>query len=1098
MSDVKLNSAGRLAEAFVSSKLTVLFMLACALLGALAIALTPREENPQIIVPGAEVRVLLPGASAAEVEQLVIRPLEGVVKQIPGVDHTFAMAMNSVGILSVQFKVGQDKEKSLVKLYDRILGQRDRLPTGAGDPLIVSIDADDVPIVTVVLASEVYDDYALKRLADRLLDGLRSLESVSTTYVKGGRDREVRVELEPDRLQAFAVTVDQIRGILAAANVSAPLGTVVQQGQNRSVFQVGIFASAEDLKQVIVGSHAGRPIYLGDVATISDGPPKERTRLSRFAFGPADPRFGKTKDPEIPAVTLAVAKKPGSNAVIVATDVLDRIERMKQQFIPAGVELVVTRNDGQKANDAVNGLIKHLGIAVLSVFLVILFFLGPREALIVGLSVPLILALTLGADYLFGLTINRITLFGLILSLGLLVDAAIVVIENVHRQYAGLDPRDKRAVTVQATNEIGGPTNMATIAVMLVFVSLLMLTGMAGQYFFPIAFNVPIAMIISLLVAYIVTPWAANHWLKPGERHGLEDHAPKDRLHRFYHALMTPLIDRPLLRRGVLLGAAVAIFLSLLQPAWQFVRPGGVSGAQSWLGVEMAMLPKDNKNTFNIALDMPATTPLETTDRAVREIGAVLRENTLIRNYQSWIGEAGVIDFNGLLRGAGNKAGPHVAEIRVNLTDKAQRSKTSVEVVRELRQRLAAIQSRYPGSVIQLIEDFPGPPVRATVLAEIYGPELGQLRAIGKQVKEAFMHTYDMVEVNDSEPDDVHEYRLVVDREKAALSGVTTGEVAMTLRRLLDGEVLGRVHIVEEKNAVPIRLQIPRRYQIDPSLLSRVYLTNRDGKNVPMSGLVRVESGWADRPIQHKDGVRVVYVGGELERTAPVYAVLALDRQLDGMSLANGARLGTGNLRINPVLPDTIDGYRLLWDGEIRMTLTTIYRDMLGALGLALIFIYLLLVSYYQSFALPLVAMAAIPLGLVGVFPGHWVMGQPFTASSMIGVIALAGVVVRNSLLIIDFVLAYRQKGMGLWEAILEAGAVRLRPILLTALAIILSSMVMLSDAVFGGLATSLIFGTLASTVLTLIVVPILLCLLLERRRLPRENATVVFKEENS
>ena len=1094
MSNPKLNSAGRLANLFATSRLTVLFMLACTLLGLLAVTLTPREENPQIIVPGAQVRVFLPGASAAEVEQLVIRPLEDIVKQIPGVDHTFATAMNSVGILAVQFEVGQDKEKSLVKLYDRILGQRDRLPADAGAPLIVSVDVDDVPIVTVTLASQTYDDYALKRLADRLLDGLRSLESVSASYVKGGRDREVRVELEPDRLQSFAVTLDQVRGFLAAANVSAPVGSVVQQGQNQSVFLDGFLNSADDLKRVMVGNHAGRPIYLGDVATLVDGPPDERTRLSRFAFGPADPRFGKGLDAEIPAVTLAVAKKPGTNAVVVADEVLARIERMQQQFIPAGVELVVTRNDGQKADDAVNVLIEHLGIAVFSVFLVMVFFLGLKEALIVGVTVPLILGLTLGVNYLFGPTINRVTLFALILSLGLLVDAAIVVIENIHRHYARLGQRNKRAVTVQATNEIGSPTNLATIAVMLVFVSLVpMLTGMPGQYFYPVGFTVPLAMAVSLLVAYTVVPWAANRWLKPGEGHDLEDHEPKDRLHRVYHAVMTPLINRPGLRRGVLLAMVVAIVLSLLQPTWQFVRPAGVSGAQSWLGVEMAMLPKDNKNTFNLSLDMPAPTPLETTDRAVREIGAVLRENALILNYQSWIGEAGVIDFNGLLRGTGGKAGPQVAEIRVNLIDKTERSTTSIEIVRELRQRLLAIQSRYPGSVIQLVEDSPGPPVRAMVMAEIYGPELGPLRAIGQQVEAAFRQTYDMVEVNDSEPDDVFEHRLVVDRQKAALSGVTTGEAAIALRRLLDGETLGRVHIAGEKNAVPIRLQIPRRHQIDPALLARVYLVNRQGKPVPLSELVRRVPALADRPIQHKDGERVVYVGGELVRTAPVYAVLDLDRRLDGLPLPGGERLATGNLRFNPVMPDTIDGYRLLWDGEIRMTLDS-YRDMLGALGLALTLVYLVLVAYYQSFAIPLVAMAAIPLGLAGIFPGHWLMGQSFTATSMIGVIALAGVVVRNSLLIIDFVLDYRRQGLDLREAILEAGAVRLRPILLTALAIMLGSAVMLTDPVFGGLAISLIFGTLVSTVLTLIVVPLLLYLLLrykDRKEAIMEKGTL-------
>ena len=419
MIDRRLNSAGRLAEIFVSSKLTVLFMLACALLGLLAMALTPREENPQIVVPGAEVRVALLGASPEEVEELVIRPLEGIVKQIPGVDHTYATAMNSLGVLMVQFKVGENKEKSLVKLYDRVLGQRDRLPLGAMEPLIRSVDVDDVPIVTVTLASERYDDYALKRLADRMLEGLRSLEAVSTTFVQGGRDREMRIELDPQRLQSFGVTLDQVRAFLSAGNVAAPLGTVVQQGENRQVYLDGFLASAEELGRLIVGNHAGRPIYLGEVARVVDGPPDERDKLSRLAFGPADARFGKAQQAEMPAempaVTLAVAKKAGTNAVVVADEVLARIERMRAQFVPADVELVVTRNDGQKADAAVNGLIEHLGIAVLAVFLVTAVFLGLKEALIVGVTVPLILALTLGAAFLAGLTINRVSLFALIL-----------------------------------------------------------------------------------------------------------------------------------------------------------------------------------------------------------------------------------------------------------------------------------------------------------------------------------------------------------------------------------------------------------------------------------------------------------------------------------------------------------------------------------------------------------------------------------------------------------------------------------------------------------------------------------------------------------
>ncbi len=1084
MIDRRLNSAGRLAEAFVTSRLTVLFILACGLFGALALMLTPREENPQIVVPGAEVRVALPGASAEEVEELVIRPLEASVKQIPGVDHTYATAVNSLGVLMVQFKVGEDKEKSLVKLYDRVLGGHHLLPADAGDPQIRSVDVDDVPILTVTLTSETYDDFALKRLADRLLEGLRSLEAVSSTYVLGGQDREMRIELEPEQLRAFGITLDQVRAQIGAANVAAPLGQTVQQGRNDQVFLDGFIASAGELDRLIVGSHAGRPIYLGDVARISDAAPQERQQLSRFAFGSAAERTGPPPRIEMPAVTLAVAKKKGANAVLVAGDVIDRIERMGAQFVPPGVEVVVTRNDGQKADDAVSLLVEHLGIAVLAVFLVSALFLGWKEALIVGVTVPLILALTLGIAWLGGLTINRVSLFALILSLGLLVDAAIVVIENIHRHCGNLAGKDKRQVTVRAVAEIGNPTNLATLAVILVFASLLVVSGMPGQYFYPVAFNVPVAMAASLLVAYAVVPWAANRWLRPGEGHELEDHDTRDRLHRFYHAVMAPLVDQARLRRRIFLLAVLAIVLSLFQPAWQFLRPSGLSGAQAWFGVELAMMPKDDKNTFNITIDMPETAPVEETDRLVREIGALLREQPLVHDYQSWIGQAGVIDFNGLLRGSGNRQGPNVAEIRVNLRDKKARSTTSIDIVRTLRPAVQAIAARYPGSTVQLIEDPPGPPVRATVLAEIYGKDTRQLRALSEQVKAAFQQTYDMVEVADSEVTDLPRYRLRVDREKAALSGLSVAEVAVALRRLIDGEAMGRAHVEGEKNPVPIRLHIPRRHQIDPALLSQVSLMNRQGQQIPLSEVVRVSPDLADRPILRKDGERVTYVGGELETTAPLYAVLDLDRRLDGLPQPDGGRLTTGNLRLNPVVPDVIEGPRLLWDGELRMTLDT-YRDMLGALGLALTFIYLVLVAYYQSFSLPLVAMAAIPLGLAGIFPGHWIMGQPFNATSMIGIIALAGVVVRNSLLIIDFVLDNLRQGMALREAVLEAGAVRLRPILLTALAIVLGSAVILADPVFGGLAISLIFGTLASTILTLIVVPLLLYLLLSRPQAP-------------
>ena len=1080
MSKARLNPAGWLASTFINSKLTILVMLSCSLLGLLAVTMTPREENPQIVVPGAEIIVHLPGASAEEVEQLLVYPLEAIVREISGVDHTYAAAFNSYAVVSVQFEVGQDKEKSLVKLYDRVLGKRDHLPAEASNPLIRSVDVDDVPIVTVTLSSSEYGDYALKRLADRMVERLHTLEAVSIVQVRGGRDREVRVELDPERLLAFGITLNQISSSLKSANISVPMRTQVRDGKNSRIYLSSFLSSVKEIKQLIVGVYHAKPIYLEDVAKIKSTPRQDRDALSRFSFGPADARFGLALNPEMPAVTIAIAKKTGTNAVNVAADILGRIERLKKNMLPANVNVVVTRNDGEKADESVNNLIEHMAIAVLSVFIVIVLFLGIKEALIVGITVPLVLGLTLGVAYFCGLTINRISLFGLILSLGLLVDSAIVVIENVHRHYKNLAGKDKIKVTIDATNEIGNPTNLATFAIMLVFMSLLLVTGMIGQYFYPIAFNVPVAMVSSLLIAYIVTPWAANRYLKAGEGHDLEDHDKTDRLHQFYHWIITPLLNKRLYRYVTMMLVVIFICLSMLQPAWQFIRSQGVTGPLSLGGVALALLPKDNKNTFNITIDMPESSPLELTDQITREVGRLLRSTPNVVNYQVWLGQGGIIDFNGLLRGSANKRGPNVAEIRVNLINKKQREESSIVLVRNLRHKIKEIQKRYAGSVVQLVEDPPGPPVRATVLAEIYGSDLNRMRDISSQVSAIFKETYDIVEVTESEVADVRQYRLLVDKEKAALSGVSAVEVANAIRRLVDGEEMGRLHVPGEKQVIPIRLHIPRAYQINPVLLSRVFVTNLKNEKIPLSELTRSIPSWEDRRILHKDYERVTFIGAELTQSAPVYAVMELDRRLDNMDIGHGEKLTTANLQLNSVVPDTIDGYQLLWDGEIRLTLDT-FRDMFVALGIALVFIYLLLVGYYRSFIIPLVAMSAIPLGLAGVFPGHWIMDQPFSAPSMIGVIALSGVVVRNSLLIIDFVLDYMKQGMPLREAVSEAGAVRMRPIILTALAIVLGSAVMLTDPMFSGLAISLIFGTLASTVLTLLVVPLMLYSYLRR-----------------
>jgi multidrug efflux pump subunit AcrB len=1107
MSGSSLNLAGRLARSFITSKLTIVFVLGALALGALAVLLNPREENPQIVVPGAVVVVALPGATAEEVDRLVVSPLQGILSEMTGVDHSYGNASPGLGTVQVQFKVGEPPEDSLVKLYNRVITSRARLPMDAGVPLIQAVDADDVPIVTVTLASDAYDDHGLKRLADAVAERLRSTPGAAGVTVYGGRDREIGVALDPVRMQAFAISLATAQAALTAANSALTLNGPVSGNETHELRFAGDLDSARAIRNLVVSVHDGQPIKLGDVATVTDGSNEEITQLSRFAFGPGDARAEEAIG-EMPAVTIAVAKKKGESAVAVARAVKDRVQRMQASFIPQAVHVVVTRDDGQKAEDAVNGLMEHIIIALVTVSFVMLLFLGWREALIVSVTVPVIFSITLAVDLLGGVTINRITLFALILALGLLVDAAIVVIENIHRHYHhARTPGSKEEVTVLATNEIGNATNLATFAIMLVFLSLLLITGMAGDYFYPLAFNVPVAMLASIMVAYIITPWAANRWLKrpqpagtavAGNAQGDDHHESRpDWLQRTYLKFFIPLQERPRVRRWLAIGIAVAMGLSLAQGGWQFVRPAGIGGPAPYLGVALGFLPKDNKNTFNIVLQAAQASPVEETDRLVREIGRVLARLPQVTNYQSWVGRTGVTDFNGLIQGTSLLTGEHIAEIRVNLTDKHNRSESSIDIVHALRPDIEAIRARHPGARIRLVEDPPGPPVRATVLAELYGTDLEVLRQLSRQVEAEFVQTYDMVDISNSEPTDMPQWRLVPDREKAALSGVSTAQIAEVLDIAYGGRVVGRAHLDGERNPVSIRAYVPRAAQPDPARLEGLYVPNAEGRQIPLAEIVRRVPAEADRPILRKDNEPVIFIGGELARSVPTYAVLDLTQRLSGMRAPDGQPLAIGNLGLRETVPDTIDGYQLLWDGEMRLTLN-IYRDMLAALGAALAAVYVLLVAYYRSFLIPLIAMAAVPLGAIGILPGHWLLGTDFSATSIVGIIALSGVVVRNSLLIIDFIQDNLKQGMALAEAVRQAGAVRLRPILLTMLAIILGSAIMVPDPVFGGLAISLIFGTLASTVLTVFVVPTLYYLDALRREGLTPQAGLAVDKENT
>ncbi len=1074
-----LNIAGKLARGFLESKITAMVMLAIFLVGVVALLVTPREYNPQIVVPAANIIVAKPGASAEEVENMVVKPLEAIMNAQSGVKHTYGYAANDVGVVTVQFDVGQDQEKSLVKLYNQLMQNMDRIPPGAMQPMVKPINVDDVPIMAITLSSPSLNDQQLHYVAQRVLEQLRNVPGVSFTQLVGGRPRAVNVWIDPGRLSVAGLSLDQVDQMLRGANVSLPAGDLVDIRGNHPLRLSGYLGNAREVGKIVVGAPRGKPVFLKDVADIEDGP-AEVDEASRFAYGPAAvnaPFRG-----EAPAVTIAIAKKAGTNAVVVADAVLAKLDGLKRDAIPQGVAVAVTRDDGAKANDAVNTLVEHLGIAILSVVVILVAFLGWREAAIVTLTVPLILFVVLTVGLIVGQTINRITLFALILSLGLLVDAAIVVVENIHRHLHHGGARNFKEALVAATNEIGNPTNIATIAVILAFIPMAFVTGMMGPFMRPIPFNVPVAMIASLVIAYMVVPWAAHRWLKGKALASLaaaptleeQDAMPHDPLHRAYVAVLTPLIRHRGRRNLLFLAVLLLLLLAMLQPAWQFIRPQGMNGPLSPLGVELKMLPNDNTATFLTEVDTPAGTSLAGTDEVARAVGDVLARTPYVTDYQTFLGMTAPVDFAALVRGDLLKRGTNLAQLRVNLVSKHDRSESSHEIVSRLDQTLQPVRARFPQAKIKLYETPPGPPVQAQILAELYGPDYHKLRAAAADVDRAFGRIYGMINVDDSVTAAVDSYQVHVDAEKALLAGVAPAQVAKLLHDYVSGFSIGTLHVDDARDPINITVRLPREARQTPEQILSLRIGNAMGQQLPLSAIATIRRVVLTKPILDRDQHPVVSVSGELLRSSPVYAVLALDKMLDGKTLPESrVRFKTGNLGFRDAQPDDVVHYHLLWGGEMRLTLD-VFRDLGSAFVVALVFIYLVLVGYYRSFMMPVIVMGAIPLTLVGVFPGHWITHQAFTATSMIGVIALAGIVVRNSLLLIDFILDYRARGCSLEESVIQAGAIRFRPILLTALAIILGSAIMITDPVFGGLAVSLIFGTFASTALTLVVIPLL------------------------
>jgi len=848
------------------------------------------------------------------------------------------------------------------------------------EPMVKPINVDDVPIMTLTLSSGAYDDYRLREVAQRLLEQLRNVPGVSFTQTVGGRLRAVNVWIDPQRLEAAGLTLDRIDQMLRSANVAAPLGELVQDNLSRPLRLSGFLGSAEEVGKIVVGvSRGGGPIYLKDIAKIEDGP-AEIEETTRFAYGPA---AGKKSTGEQPAVTLAIAKKAGTNAVVVADAVLAKLEDLKKQAIPAGVNVAVTRNDGAKADAAVNELVMHLGIAIASVVVILVVFLGWREAGIVTMTVPLILFVVLAVGLAFGQTINRITLFALILSLGLLVDAAIVVIENIHRHLHHGSNKSFAETLVIATNEIGNPTNIATIAVILAFIPMAFVTGMMGPFMLPIPFNVPVAMIASIVIAYMVVPWASNLWLaKKAAREALEratslgePHQP-DALQKAYVAVLTPLIRSASRRNIVFLVVLALLGGAMLMPAWQFIRPSGLNGPLSALGVELKMLPNDNTNTLLLQVDMPAGTALAATDQVARAVGAVVGKYPHVTDYQTFLGMTAPIDFAALVRGDMIKRGSNLAQIRVNLVDKHHRSESSHEIADQLNKALADVRKAFPTAKLKLYETPPGPPVQAQILAELYGPDYDVLRAAAADVDKAFAGIYGMINVDDSVTANADSFHVRVDSEKALLSGVAPGQVAKLLRDYVSGFAIGTLHVDNARETIDIKVRLPRELRAGPETLMNLRVTNPQGMQVPLSAIARVEKVTEAKPIYARDQHPMVIVGGELLQSSPVFAVLALDQMLDGKQLPNGAKFTTGNLGFTQAAPKDVVDYTLLWGGEMRLTLD-VFRDLGSAFIVALILIYLMLVGYYKSFMLPVIVMGAIPLTLVGVFPATGRLPRP-------------------------------------------------------------------------------------------------------------------------
>ncbi len=1058
MSTRKLGFAGRIAHYFINSKLTPLIMTFSILLGAFAVLETPREEEPQIIVPMMDVFVEMPGSTAQEVEQRVSTPMEKLIWEIPGVEYIYSTTRPGLSMAIVRFKVGEKEEDSVVKLYNKLYSHFDLIPPGASKPLIKPRSIDDVPILAVTFWSNRYDSYTLRRVASEVEREVKSIDDVSQTQVIGGERRQIRVLLDPGRMAGYAVAPAMVMGTLDRANQRLQLGEFAAANRDYNVEAGDFLGNADDVGRVVVGVSSGRPVYLRDVAEIRDGP-EEPTNYVLFGSGAGAKLKSASPLGESPAVTLTVSKRKGKNAVVVAERAMEKVESLKGTLIPSGVETTVTRNYGETAQEKSNELLKHLLLATLSVTALIALALGWRSSIVVLAAVPVTLALTLFIYFIYGYTLNRVTLFALIFSIGILVDDAIVVVENITRHFHLPENKGRPLadVAVEAVDEVGNPTTLATWTVIAAILPMAFVGGLMGPYMRPIPVGASLAMLFSLFIAFVISPWAALRMLShsnAGQAEGEE--GQESWTTRFYRRLMMPLLVNARKRHMFLVGVVLLLLLVFTLPLLKIVR--------------VKMLPFDNKSELQVIVDMPQGTTLEQTARVTREVARRVAQEPEVINYQVYAGTAGPYNFNGLVRHYFLRQGANVADIQVNLLPKDQRSAQSHDIAKRVRGAIVPIGEKY-GAKLKVAEIPPGPPVYQTLVAEVYGPEYSQQIEIARRIRSEFKTTPGVVDVDWTVEDPQPQYRFVVDKEKAALAGVSADQIAQTLRLAVSGAVVGLAHQPKEKEDVDIVLEVPRAERSSPTDLGSIRVASASGALVPLGELTDVETGAIETSIYHKNLKRVVYVTGDVagKEESPVYAILSLSKSLDKIHGPGGYAIE----RYATHLPFLTDKVSMKWDGEWHITYE-VFRDLGFAFAVVLVLIYVIVVAWFQSFRVPLVIMAPIPLTLVGIIPAHALMGAFLTATTIIGFIAGAGIIVRNSIILVDFIELRRQQGMPLAEAVVDAGAVRFRPMLLTAAAVVVGAFVILFDPIFQGLAIALMAGEVASTLLSRMAVPVL------------------------